>query len=58
MEIQIEGTSHNWTIKRMAKEAGVTDIVIIHRLRKKGIQGFKVPGRILFTEEQAKSVIH
>lgn len=57
MDIRIDGVPHNWTIKKMAKEAGVTDIVIVHRLRKLGVVGVKPEGRILYTEAQAKAVI-
>lgn len=57
MDIWIDGIPHNWTIKKMAKAIGHEDIVVVHRLRKLGVKGFKVPGRILYTEKQAKAII-
>lgn len=51
MNITIDGVPHNHTIRSLAKEAGVTPIVIIHRMRKLGINGVKPEGRILFPEE-------
>lgn len=57
MNIVIDGVERNWTIKKIAKEVGVTDIVIIHRLRCLGIKGVKPEGRILFSQQEADQML-
>ena len=57
MNIEIDGVPHNWTIRKIAKKLGVTEIVVIKRLRTLGIKGRRPGGRILFTEDEAKRVI-
>jgi hypothetical protein len=58
MHIEIDGVPHNWTIRKMAKKIKMTERIVLERLKCLGIKGRKPGGRILFTEDQAKKVIH
>lgn len=44
------------TIKSLAKDLGVTDMIVIRKFRKLGIKGYRPTARVFYTQEEAEKL--